>query len=399
MTVQADPFVTMTVAMCVFFIGSAIVMRVKLLREFSIPESVVGGFATAIVITLIYLLFDLEVAFDITRRDLFLAYFFSALGLRSVISDVLSSRRPLFLLVLLATVFIVVQNGVGMAIAAAFDHHPKLGIVAGSMALMGRSGTTIAWAPLFEERFGLEHVSRFGVGATMAGLIAACCIGGPIARFLIQRHRLKSPGQSADLDVGISRDVASPKLDYRAFLLALLRIHVTIIIGQLLIWGLAAVGVELPLYVTCLLAGLVLGNVMPRIAPTVDGQGSDQCLSLIADVSLGLFYTMTLMSMQLWTTQGMLGFLLVTVAVQALLATLYTCFCVFRVMGRDYDAAVISGGFAGMSLGSTATTMAVMTAVTKQYGRAPRAFAIVPLACGLFIDIVNFVWIAAFAAL
>lgn len=399
MTVQADPFVTMTVAMCVFFIGSAIVMRVKLLREFSIPESVVGGFATAIVITLIYLLFDLEVAFDITRRDLFLAYFFSALGLRSVISDVLSSRRPLFLLVLLATVFIVVQNGVGMAIAVAFDHHPKLGIVAGSMALMGRSGTTIAWAPLFEERFGLEHVSRFGVGATMAGLIAACCTGGPIARFLVQRHHLKSPGQSADLDVGISRDVASPKLDYRAFLLALLRIHVTIIIGQLLIWGLAAVGVELPLYVTCLLAGLVLGNVMPRIAPTVDWQGSDQCLSLIADVSLGLFYTMTLMSMQLWTTQGMLGFLLVTVAVQALLATLYTCFCVFRVMGRDYDAAVIAGGFAGMSLGSTATTMAVMTAVTKQYGRAPRAFAIVPLACGLFIDIVNFVWIAAFAAL
>lgn len=399
MTVQADPFVTMTVAMCVFFIGSAIVMRVRPLREFSIPESVVGGFATAIVITLIYLLFDLEIAFDITRRDLFLAYFFSALGLRSILSELLSSRRPLFLLVLLATVFIVVQNGVGMAIATAFDHHPKLGIVAGSMALMGRSGTTIAWAPLFEERFGLEHVSRFGVGATMAGLIAACCIGGPIARFLIQRHRLKSPGQSADLDVGISRDVASPKLDYRAFLLALLRIHVTIIIGQLLIWGLEALGVELPLYVTCLLAGLVLGNVMPRIAPTVEWPASDQCLSLIADVSLGLFYTMTLMSMQLWTTQGMLGFLLVTVAVQALLATLYTCFCVFRVMGRDYDAAVIAGGFAGMSLGSTATTMAVMTAVTKQYGRAPRAFAIVPLACGLFIDIVNFVWIAAFAAL
>jgi ESS family glutamate:Na+ symporter len=399
MTVQADPFVTMTVAMCVFFIGSAIVSRVSLLREFSIPESVVGGFATAVVLTLIYFSLNLEMTFDITRRDLFLAYFFSALGLRSIVSEIFFSRRPLLLLVLLATVFIVVQNAAGMAIAAAFDHHPKLGIVAGSMALMGRSGTTIAWAPLFEERFGLEHVSRFGVGATMAGLIAACGIGGPIARFLIQHHRLTSPGQSADLDVGISRDVASPKLDYRAFLLALLSIHITIIIGQLLIWGLAAVGVQLPLYVTCLLAGLLLGNVLPRMAPKVDWQGSDPSLSLIADVSLGLFYTMTLMSMQLWTTQGMIGFLLVTVAVQALLAALFAWFCVFRVMGRDYDAAVMAGGFAGMSLGSTATTMAIMTAVTKQYGRAPRAFAIVPLACGLFIDIVNFVWIAVFAAL
>ena len=399
MTVEADPFVTMTVAMCVFFIGSAIVSRVRPLREYSIPESVVGGFATAVAVTLIYFSFSLEIAFDITRRDLFLAYFFAALGLRSIVSEIFFSRRPLLLLVLLATVFIVVQNGVGMAIAAAFDHHPKLGIVAGSMALMGRSGTTIAWAPLFEERFGLEHVSRFGVGATMAGLIAACCIGGPIARFLIERNRLTSPGQSADLDVGISRDVASPKLDYRAFLLALLRIHIAIIIGQLMIWGLAAVGVQLPLYVTCLLAGLLLGNVLPRMAPRVDWHGSDPSLSLIADVSLGLFYTMTLMSMQLWTTQGMLGFLLVTVAVQAMLAALFAWFFVFRVMGRDYDAAVMAGGFAGMSLGSTATTMAIMTAVTKQYGRAPRAFAIVPLACGLFIDIVNFVWIAVFAAL
>lgn len=399
MTVQADTFVTMTIAMCVFFIGSAIVSRVRPFREFSIPESVVGGFATAITITLIYYSFDLEITFDITRRDLFLAYFFSAFGLRSIVSELVSSRRPLFVFVLLATVFIVLQNGVGMAIAVAFDHHPKLGIVAGSMALMGRSGTTIAWAPLFEERFGLEHVSRFGVGATMAGLIAACCIGGPIARFLIHHHRLTSPGQSADLDVGISRDVASPQLDYRAFMLALLRIHVTIIIGQLMIWGLAALGIALPLYVTCLLAGLVLGNVMPRMAPKVDWHGSDQWLSMIADVSLGLFYTMTLMSMQLWTTQGMLGFLIVTIAVQALLAALYACFCVYRVMGRDYDAAVMASGFAGMSLGSTGTTMAIMTAVAKQYGRAPRAFVIVPLACGFFIDIVNFVWIAVFAAL
>jgi ESS family glutamate:Na+ symporter len=399
MTAQADPFVTLTIAMCVFFIGGAIVTRVRPFREFSIPESVVGGFGTAIVITLIYLTFGLEISFETTRRDLFLAYFFSALGLRSNVREIFATRRPLLLLVLLATVFILVQNGVGMAIAVALDHHPKLGIVAGSMALMGRSGTTIAWAPLFEDRFGLENVSRFGLGATMTGLIAACCISGPIARFLIHRHRLTSPGQSADLDVGISRDVASPKLDYRAVLLALLRIHIAIILGQLLIWGLAAVGVALPLYVTCLLAGLLLGNLMRRYAPTVDWHGSDQCLSLIADVSLGLFYTITLMSMQLWTTQGMLGFLLLTIAVQALVATLYTCICVFRVMGRDYDAAVIAGGFLGMSLGSTATTMAIMTAVAKQYGRAPRAFVIMPLACGLLIDIINSVWIAVFAAL
>jgi ESS family glutamate:Na+ symporter len=337
--------------------------------------------------------------FDVARRDLWLAYFFSALGLRFKYGEVVSNGKPLFILILLASVFIFLQNGVGMAIASAFDHHPKLGIFAGSIALIGRSGTTIAWAPLFEERFGLENVSRFGLAANMLGLIAACCLGGPIARFLLRRHHLASPGQSADLDVGISRDAPSPQLDYRAVLLALLRIHVAIVLGQGFDLALAAAGITMPLYVSCLVAGILLGNVMPRLAPGLDRSGSDQCLSLIADVSLGLFYTMTLMNMQLWTTEGMLGFLLVVIIVQAALAAVYAAVLVFRVMGRNYEAAVIAGGFAGISLGSTATTMAIMTAVAKQFGRAPRAFVIVPLACGIFIDIVNSFVIAFFARL
>lgn len=397
--VEVDVFGTTTIAMCVFFVGYAMVTRLKPLRDYSIPESVVGGFACAVLIALMYQLADIKISFDLARRDILLVYFFAALGLRSSIAELISNGRPLLILVALACVFIVLQNIVGIAIARAFDYDPNLGIVAGSMALTGRSGTTIAWAPFFEERFGLENVSRLGMGVNMAGLIAACCIGGPLAKFLINRHHLRTPGPSADLDVGISREAEAPKLDYYGFLLALLRIHIAIILGQLLGWGLEAAGVYMPLYVTSLVAGFALGNLMPRIAPKLDWPGSDQCLTLIAYVSLGLFYTMTFMNMQLWTAGNYLVFILVVIVVQLLLTVCYIYLIVFRAMGRDYEAAVISAGFAGIVLGSTATTMAIMTAVARQYGRAHKAFVIVPLACGFFIDIVNSLAITLFPAL
>ncbi|MGZ9142828.1 MAG: sodium/glutamate symporter [Candidatus Binatia bacterium] len=399
MALEVDVFGTTTIAMCVFFVGYAIVMRLKLLRDYSIPESVVGGFTCAMLIAVLYHLTDLKISFDSARRDILLVYFFAALGLRSSLAEMISNGRPLLVLVALACVFIVVQNVAGIAIARAFNYDPNLGIVAGSMALTGRSGTTVAWAPFFEDRFGLENVSRLGMGVNMAGLIAACCIGGPLAKFLINRHHLRTPGPSSDLDVGISREAEAPKLDYYAFLLALLRIHIAIILGQLLGWGLEAVGVYMPLYVTCLAAGIALGNLMPRIAPKLDWPGSDQCLTLIAYVSLGLFYTMTFMNMQLWTAGGYLFFILVVIVVQLLLTVCYIYVIVFRAMGRDYEAAVISAGFAGIVLGSTATTMAIITAVARQHGRAHKAFVIIPLACGFFIDIANSFAIMLFPAL
>lgn len=398
-TVEIDVFGTTTIAMCVFFLGYAICSRSEILRRYSIPEPVVGGFVAALLIAAIHYGGNLTITFDLLRRDLLLVYFFAALGLRSNLHELMTNGRPLLLLVSLAAIFIVVQNIVGIGIALAFDFDQRIGIVAGSMALMGRSGTTVAWAPVFQELFNLQHVSRLGLAVNMAGLLAACALGGPLARYLIARYQLPSPGGSADLDVGISRDAESPKLDYHAFLLALLRIHLTIIIGQLLGLGLERLGIFLPLYATSLLAGLLLGNALPRMAPKLDWAGSDQCLTLIAYVSLGLFYTMTVMSLQLWTAGEFFGFLLVVIAVQVLIAVLYIYFIVFRLMGRDYEAAVISAGFAGMALGSTATTMAIMTAVAREYGRAHKAFVIVPLACGIFIDIVNSLAITLFAML
>lgn len=396
---HVDVFGTTTLAMCAFFLGYVIIRQSSTLRDYGIPESVVGGLAFAIVIALVKFAFDVTISFDLERRDTMLVYFFAALGLRFNPRELLVSGRPLLLLVALCTGFIVVQNVAGIALAAGFGFDRQLGVVAGSMALIGRSGTSIAWAPIFEEAYDLAHVSRLGTAVNMTGLIAACCLGGPSARLLIRKHALATPGPSADLDVGFSREAPPPKLDHHDFLLALLRIHVAIIAGQGVIVALEAIGVRMPLFVGSLIAGIALGSVRPKLAADVNWPGSDQCLTLIAYVSLGLFYSMTLMNLQLWSAGGYVLFVLVVTVVQTMLALLFSLFAVFRTMGRDYEAAVASAGFIGIALGSTATTMAIITAVAKQYGRALKAFVIVPLACGVFVDIINVLAIPGFAAL
>ena len=245
MTLEVDVFGTTTIAMCVFFIGYAIVIRSSVLRDYGIPEPVIGGFAFAILVALIYVIADVQVTFDLARRDTLLVYFFAALGLRSSLRDLITHGRPLLILVALASVFIVVQNVAGITIARFFGYDSQVGMVGGSMSLIGRSGTTIAWAPIFRQQFGVDHVSRLGIAVNMVGLIAACCLGGPVAKLLINRHRFATPGPSGNLEVGFSSEVEAPKLDYRAFLLALLRVHIAILGGQLI--GLAS----MPAVCTC----------------------------------------------------------------------------------------------------------------------------------------------------
>ncbi|MBL8659349.1 MAG: sodium/glutamate symporter [Rhodospirillales bacterium] len=399
MVLEIEVFGTTTIAMCVFFLGYALVRRFAVLRDYAIPEPIVGGFAFAILIAVLYWLTDVKIIFDHLRRDVLLVYFFAALGMRTNIREVISYGRPLFILVALASVFILLQNLVGITIADGFGLSPAHGIITGSMALIGRSGTTIAWAPFFQTRFDLEHVSRLGLAANMSGLIAACALGGPLARVLIRRHGLASPRASAIIDVDAPAEAETSILDHHAFLLALLRLHIAIIIGEVLGKGLLALGIHMPLYVTCLLAGILLGNAKFRLAPSVDWPKSDAWLTLIAYISLGLFYTMTIMNLQLWTAGAFFSFITVNIVVQAALAAAFSYAVVFRALGRSYDAAIISAGFVGIALGSTATTLAIMTAVCSKYGRSHAPFVIVPLACGIFIDIINSALIALFAAL
>lgn len=396
--IEIHAFLSFNLAVLLLLSGKILTMNVAVLRKYSIPEPVAGGFLCVAFVGAVYLVSGRMIRFDLAMRDFLLLVFFAGIGLKSDVRTLVQGGRPLGVLVVLATAFILLQNFTGMGVASLFGLDPKAGLMVGSVSLTGGVGTTLAWAPIFAAEHGIMNAMELGVAANTVGLIAACVIGGPIAAFLIRRRGIV-PSGNIDLDVGASHHDAGTQMDYFCVLWAILTLNVTVMFGMGLHALVVAAGVTLPAFVSCLVAGILIRNLMPlapgnavrRVWPGV-GDG----LALISDLSLGLFLTMALMGLQIWELNGVFLFIATVLAIQIALTVVFTVLVVFPAMGRDYEAAVISAGFGGITLGSTATAIANMTAVTQQYGAAHRAFVIVPLVCGFFIDIVNALAISTF---
>ncbi|MDR2872479.1 MAG: sodium/glutamate symporter [Xanthomonadaceae bacterium] len=391
-SLNIDALHSVTLAILLLFVGKRITQRSGWLRRNSMPEAVIGGVLCAAVVGVAYFVFDIRIVFDLELRNLLLLYFFAAIGLNSKISDLLQGGRPLLMLALLAVAFIVLQNLLGMAVAAGFGLDRRAGLMAGSVALVGGAGTTLAWAPIFVERWGINNALELGLSSNMVGVVAACIIGGPIAGVLMRRNpQLASNNPVLDIGLPHEREQVA-RLDYEGVLRALFWLNNALLLGQGIGALLRSTGLNLPDFVSCMLAGIVLRNVMPRLLRNIGGwnwPSMHSGLSMISDICLGLFLTMALMGVQLWELQSVLAFVLVSMMLQILLAVLYARYLVFRIMGGDYEAVVIAAGFGGIALGSATTAVANMTAVTQQYGAARRAFIIVPLVTGFFVGLIN----------
>ena len=215
-------------------------------------------------------------------------------------------------------------------------------------------------------------------------------MGGPLARFLIERHKLE-PDSDAVQTVGLEHEHEMIPIDYDSMLQTTLVVFVAIGMGIHIDMGLDYLGVQLPTFVSCLFAGILVINLLPVLFPRLKVPKPEQSrpLALVADISLGLFLAISLMSLQLWTLAD-LGFaILLMLVAQVVVVMLWAGIVVFRAMGATYDAAVMSSGYVGLALGATPTAIANMTAVTKLYGPSPRAFIIVPLIGAFFIDLAN----------
>ncbi|SEB15408.1 sodium/glutamate symporter [Variovorax sp. YR216] len=388
-----DGYVSFTIAILLLFVGKACTRRFELLRRYSIPEAVMGGLVCIVVVSALYLGIGLKVDFQLGVRDILLLYFFAAIGLGSDIRTLRQGGRPLLILVALASAFIVMQNLVGMAIASAFGLDHRAGLLTGSISLTGGVGTTLAWAPHFARDLGITNAETLGLASNMAGLIAACAIGGPIAAYLLRRRHVVSSAEAMLPAGGHYEDEERTRLDYNSVLMALLWLNVALILGRGVSAAIALTGLRLPEFVGCLIAGILVRNITAMFTKQ-KGQlwhwdRMRAGVSLISDICLGVFLTMALMGLQLWQMQGVATFVLTALTLQVLMAIAFTVLVVFRFMGRDYDAAVVCAGFGGITLGSTATAIANMSAVTREHGAAPRAFIVVPLVCGFFIDLVN----------
>ena len=385
---ELDSRQTLIVAILVLFLGKKLNKEVKFLREYNIPEPVTGGVIASLVFGFIYFFAETEIIFTLTDRDTLLLIFFTTIGLSSRISTLIEGGKSLLILLVCAVAYLFLQNFTGIAVTTLTGLNQVIGVIGGSVSLSGGHGTAIAWSEIFTNEYGISNASEIGIACATFGLILGGLIGGPIAKFLINRNNLK-PASSEEPTVGIKHDKVRLNVDYFGVLNSFLVIAIAMGFGIELNELVNHFGLQLPTFVTCLFAGIILTNSIPFIFKNIKWPTNTPSLALISDLSLGLFLAMSLMSLQLWTLIDLAGPIIILLACQVVVIVLFVTLIVFRLMGGDYDAAVISSGYAGLGLGATPTAIANMTAVTKKFGASPKAFIVVPLVGAFFVDISN----------
>ena len=389
-TIEIPDFPTVTIGIIVFFVGAFLTRRISFLRDYSIPEPVSGGLAAALVTWALFSLLNTEIKFDLATRDTLLVIFFATIGLNARLADLVTGGRILGLLLAMTVVFIVLQNGVGLLGAMLFDLPNATGVLLGSASLIGGHGTAIAWGPVIETQTGFAAAEEIGIASATLGLVCAALVGGPIAKFLIDRNALVAA--DANPVVGMPHKIDEEErrdIDHVSIMRTLLAAHVAVILGYVANEFIAAAGLKLPLFVPCLIVAIVMSNTIPYIFPQIAWPARTRALAVVSDYCLSIFLAMSLMSLQLWTLSGMGLTLLVVLALQVAVAVGFILVVFFRLIGSDYTSAVLSAGFAGFTLGATPTAIANMSSVTKRYGQAPLAFIVLPLVSAFFVDLAN----------
>jgi len=377
---------TLLVAILVLFAGRELVKRVAWLERFSVPAPVVGGCVIAIVLATADGVAGIRVSFDMTLKDTLLLIFFTTVGLAADARMLAKGGPRLFIFLLVATVYIVIQNAIGLAAARAMDLHPVVGLLGGSITLTGGHGTGGAYATRFGETMNLQGAMELTMACATAGLVLGGLLGGPLAEFLIRRHHLSGPTE-ADAEATPTTDTApADTVTSASFLSSLFVILLCLGGGRLLGQAMEGTGIILPDFLFCLLLGVVMGNVLPL---TARFRLSEASVDLLGSTALSLFLVMALMAMKLLDLVNLAGPLLLILALQTAAMAAYAVFVTFRVMGGTYDAAIMAAGHVGFGMSSTAAALAIMKAVTGRAGPSPLAFLIVPMVGAFFIDITN----------
>jgi glutamate:Na+ symporter, ESS family len=393
-TIQLDLLFTILAAFVVLFGGRACVARLAFLQRFSIPPPVVGGVLVAVLLALADAGAGIRIGFDMSLRDNLLLMFFTTVGL-SADARMLTKGGPKLILFLgVSAAFIVVQNLVGIGAAVAMDLHPVVGLLGGSITLTGGHGTGAAYGARFGDTMNIAGAMELTMACATAGLVLGSVLGGPLAEYLVRRYKLApaaTPAAAVDA-AGEERDA----ITITSTLNALFAIMAALALGKLLARLVQGTGVILPDFLFCLLLGVVIRNGASLFKRTgVSGATVD----LLGGVSLSLFLVMALMGMRLVDLVSLAGPLLVILGLQMVAMALYAWFVTFRLMGRDYDAAVLAAGHVGFALSSTAAALAIMKTITERKGPSPLAFLIVPMVGAFFIDIANALVIQSYLAL
>jgi glutamate:Na+ symporter, ESS family len=395
--VNLDTLETLMGASLVLLLGRQILARTPILRTYSIPEPVVGGLLVAVLVFVLRTFLQFDVRFDTALQAPLMLAFFATIGLNADLAGLKAGGRSLILFLGVVVGLLVMQDALGLGLAWALGQERLLGLLGGSVTLSGGHGTGAAWAKVFGERHGLASATEIAIACATFGLILGGLVGGPVARFLITRHGLVASPQSDAIGVsGFEQPKAVRPITANALIETVALIAVCLAVGSTIASWLDGTAVELPAFVCVLFVGVVVRN---GLAWRGWYQVFEDEVSLLGNVSLGLFLAIALMSLRLGDLASLALPLFAILIVQAIAMAAYSIFVTFRVMGRNYDAAVLAAGHCGFGLGATPTAIANMQAITERFGPSHLAFLVVPMVGAFFIDIANAIVIKLFLLL
>ncbi|WP_394856582.1 sodium/glutamate symporter [Staphylococcus saprophyticus] len=388
---ELDAITTLALASILYLLGVYIVNHVNILKRLCIPAPVIGGLLFAIVVAILKSASLLTIKLDSEFiQNFFMLAFFTTIGLGASLKLLKLGGKILIFYFIFCGILAICQNLISVSLAKVLNISPLLGLTAGSMSMEGGHGNAAAYGQTLQG-IGVDSALTAALAAATLGLVAGGLIGGPVVKFLINKYNLK-PEQAEETTQDYSESDRNEYLHNRmvpttVFLLQFTIVAICMAIGSYLGNTFTDLtGINIPIYVGAMFVAVIIRNISEyNNLKIIDMKIIDR----ISDVSLSLFLSIALMSIQLTEIYQLAIPLIIIVLVQVLFIILFSVIVLFRGLGKNYDAAVMVGGFIGHGLGATPNAMANLDVITKKYGASPKAYLVVPIVGAFLIDLLG----------
>lgn len=379
--IEFNQITTIFLAAALLGLGSWLISRISFLKRFCIPAPVVGGLLFAALATILKTTGTLEISLDTSLQSLFMITFFTTIGLGASFKLVKLGGKLLIIYWLACGFLALMQNVIGVSLASLMGIHPLIGMMAGAVSMEGGHGAAAAFGQTLED-LGISSAMTIGAAAATCGLVAGGLIGGPIVKYLVGKYNLTPDKQETEeIDYENKNEQITSNSFFTQVIIITFCMAVGTYVGTLFS---EATGFVLPGYVGAMFVAVIVRNIMDKVKPEAINMKS---ISLIGDVTLGIFLSMALMSIKLWEIADLALPLFIIVFAQVFFIVVFSTFVLFKLLGKNYDAAVMVAGFAGHGLGATPNAMANMSAVVQRFGPSKKAFLVVPIVGAFLIDV------------
>lgn len=404
MLLELNIYHTCAIAVLVLMLGGAVRKKVNFLQTYCIPTPVVGGLIFTILTLIGHQTGSFNFKFNFVLSDFFMLIFYSGIGFTASIKLLKKGGVKVITFLIVSSVLVLLQNGLGAIMAKLIGVGPLIGIATGSIPMTGGHGTSAAFAPVLEQA-GLANATTITLAAATFGLVAGSLVGGPVGRYLVEKSRKREAAANlqgfnisetenlATKDFNIEVESKNGTISEKRMASAVYQLFLAMALGSIISQLLAKVGLTFPASVGGMLASAIFTNIADY-TDRIEIKYSE--IKVMGDIALSIFLAMSMMKLQLWQLVDLAVPMLILLFVQTVLMILFAIYITYKVMGNDYEAAVMSSGHCGFGLGAVPTAMANMKTLEEKYGPAKEAFFIVPLVGSLFINFVNSILITLF---